>query len=433
MIEIGITKHMLNKNGGNFMETLLFVNLRSYKVERIKPILVAKKLGYRVAVMADNNPNLLENLIDDLIITNTYDFENAIEEVKKYNKSHPISGVMTWSDKDVELVAHLNNVLGTAGIDLDIVINARNKYHMRENFKNIPNISAKFERVYGFNDLEKAVKEIGTPGILKPVGASGSKGIFKIESKDNLEKIYESLIKSTSPKDDLAYSYYPNEYIYEEFLDGEEVSVEGLVQNNEVFIAGITDKNVTEEFSLEYFEIFPSEKDDETKKEIKDKATLAIKSLKINNCAFHLEGRVTTNGFKVIEAAARPGGGFIASHMLEISSGSSFIEKVIDVAVGNDIKESWKPFDLNNRRVGYYNLIPEKEGSLLNISGIDKALEISGLKYIIPLKNYGDKIIFPPKSFSSSFLLTILIEGEGSEDIKNKFQKIKNVISYKIE
>lgn len=415
------------------METLLFVNLRSYKVERIQPILIAKKLGYRVALIADSDPNLLEDLIDDLIITNTYNIEKSIEEVKKYNKLHPISGVMTWSDKDVELVANLNSVLGTPGIDLNAVINARNKYHMREKFKNIPNISAKFKRVYDYTDLEKAVQEIGTPGVLKPVGASGSKGIFRIENEDNLEKTYQSLIKFTSPKNDLVYSYYPNEYIYEEFLEGEEVSVEGLVQNNEVFIAGITDKNVTEEFSLEYFEIFPSEKDDKTKKEIKDKTKLAIESLGINNCAFHLEGRVTDNGFKVIEAAARPGGGFIASHMLEISSGSSFIEKVIEVAVGNDIKKDWKPFDLNNKRVGYYNVIPEKEGSLLNISGIDKALEIGGLKYIIPLKNYGDKIIFPPKSFSSSFLLTILIEGEGSKDIKNKLQKIKNIISYEIE
>lgn len=415
------------------METLLFVNLRSYKVERIKPILIAKELGYRVAVMADSDPNLLEDLIDDLIITDTYNTEKSIEEVKKYNELHPISGVMTWSDKDVELVAKLNDVLGTPGIDVNIAINARNKYYMREKFKDIPDITAKFERVFDYNDLEKAVKKIGVPGILKPVGASGSKGIFKIESEDNLENIYQSLLKSTSPKNDLVYSYYPNEYIYEEFLDGEEVSVEGLVQNNEVFIAGITDKSVTEEFSLEYFEIFPSEKDEKTKEEIKNKAKLAIQSLKINNCAFHLEGRVTKDGFKVIEAAARPGGGFIASHMLEISSGRSFIEKVIDVAVGKDIKKDWKPFDLNIKRVGYYNLIPEKEGTVLNISGIDKALEIGGLKYIIPLKNYGDKIIFPPKSFSSSFLLTILIEGNGSEDIKNKFTKIKNIISYEIE
>ena len=415
------------------METLLFVNLRSYKVERTNPIIVAKKMGYRVAVMADRDPQLIENIIDDLMIVDTYNMEKAIEKAKAYHALHPLAGVMTWSDKDVELVAHINHEIGTPGIDIQVVKNARNKYLMRKQFARVPNISPKFAHVYRYDDLKKAVQNIGVPGILKPVGASGSKGIFKIESEADLNTIYEMLIQSTSPEQDLSYSYYPHEYIYEEFLEGEEVSVEGVVQHGEVFIAGITDKSVTEDYSLEYYEIFPSEKDENTKQEIKSKAQLAIESLKINNCAFHLEGRVTPNGFKVIEAAARPGGGFIASHLLAISSGRSFIEQVINVAVGKEIKFDWQPFDLKSKRVGYFNLIPEKEGTFIQISGIDRALEIEGLKYCIPLKKYGERIIFPPQSFSQSFLMTLILEGDGSEEIKQKIQKIKGVIDYTIE
>ena len=37
------------------METLLFINLRSHKVERIQPIIEAKNLGYRVVLMADKD------------------------------------------------------------------------------------------------------------------------------------------------------------------------------------------------------------------------------------------------------------------------------------------------------------------------------------------------------------------------------------------
>ena len=48
---------------------------------------------------------------------------------------------------------------------------------------------------------------------------------------------------------------------------------------------------------------------------------------KIDHCAFHLEGRLTESGFKVIEIAARPAGGFITSHLIRLSSGHSFIEK----------------------------------------------------------------------------------------------------------
>ena len=99
------------------------------------------------------------------------------------------------------------------------------------------------------------------------------------------------------------------------------------MQNKEVFIAGITDKRVTPKFSLEYIAFFPSDKPEKVKDEIKKKTKLAIQSLKIDHCAFHLEGRLTESGFKVIEIAARPAGGFITSHLIRLSSGHSFIEK----------------------------------------------------------------------------------------------------------
>lgn len=80
---------------------------------------------------------------------------------------------------------------------------------------------------------------------------------------------------------DKVYSYYPNLYIYEEYIEGEEFSVEGVVQNKEVFIAGITDKRVTPKFSLEYIAFFPSDKPEKVKDEIKKKTKLAIQSLKL--------------------------------------------------------------------------------------------------------------------------------------------------------
>ena len=55
-----------------------------------------------------------------------------------------------------------------------------------------------FQEVKSLNDLKEAVANIGMPGILKPVGASGSKGIFKIESKAHLEDTFNLLLDSTS-------------------------------------------------------------------------------------------------------------------------------------------------------------------------------------------------------------------------------------------
>ncbi|EGQ1618107.1 ATP-grasp domain-containing protein [Staphylococcus pseudintermedius] len=415
------------------MKTLLFINLRSHKVERIAPVIEAKRQGYRVVLMTDHDPQLIDSGLDEVIEIDTYDETAVVEAVIAYHQQHHLSGILTWSDKDVELVAQLNDRLQLPGIPVSHVKNARNKYLMRMAFDQVPDISPDYENVRSEVDLRHAVARIGTPGILKPVGASGSKGIFKIESEECIEYVYETLRHATSPERDKVYHYYPNDYIYEGYLVGEEVSVEGVVQNGEVRIAGITDKAVTPEYSLEYIAIFPSDKNAALQQEIKTKATQAIQSLGIDHCAFHLEGRVTKDGFKVIESAARPGGGFIASHLIPGASGHSYIEKILDVAVGNDVTENWPTFDQTSKKMCFYSVMAEQAGIFKGIQGLDRLVEIPGVHYVVSLKNYGDSVILPPEHFSSCFVLNIVFEAESTEAVQQKIDWIHEVIEVIVE
>ncbi|HGH0795023.1 TPA: ATP-grasp domain-containing protein [Staphylococcus pseudintermedius] len=415
------------------MKTLLFINLRSHKVERIAPVIEAKRQGYRVVLMTDHDPQLIDSGLDEVIEIDTYDETAVVEAVIAYHQQHHLSGILTWSDKDVELVAQLNDRLQLPGIPVSHVKNARNKYLMRMAFDQVPDISPDYENVRSEVDLRHAVARIGTPGILKPVGASGSKGIFKIESEECIEYVYETLRHATSPERDKVYHYYPNDYIYEGYLVGEEVSVEGVVQNGEVRIAGITDKAVTPEYSLEYIAIFPSDKNAALQQEIKKKATQAIQSLGIDHCAFHLEGRVTKDGFKVIESAARPGGGFIASHLIPGASGHSYIEKILDVAVGNDVTENWPTFDQTSKKMCFYSVMAEQAGIFKGVQGLDRLVEIPGVHYVVSLKNYGDSVILPPEHFSSCFVLNIVFEAESTEAVQQKIDWIHEVIEVIVE
>ncbi|MGS4171576.1 ATP-grasp domain-containing protein [Staphylococcus pseudintermedius] len=415
------------------MKTLLFINLRSHKVERIAPVIEAKRQGYRVVLMTDHDPQLIDSGLDEVIEIDTYDETAVVEAVIAYHQQHHLSGILTWSDKDVELVAQLNDRLQLPGIPVSHVKNARNKYLMRMAFDQVPDISPDYENVRSEVDLRHAVARIGTPGILKPVGASGSKGIFKIESEECIEYVYETLRHATSPERDKVYHYYPNDYIYEGYLVGEEVSVEGVVQNGEVRIAGITGKAVTPEYSLEYIAIFPSDKNAALQQEIKTKATQAIQSLGIDHCAFHLEGRVTKDGFKVIESAARPGGGFIASHLIPGASGHSYIEKILDVAVGNDVTENWPTFDQTSKKMCFYSVMAEQAGIFKGVQGLDRLVEIPGVHYVVSLKNYGDSVILPPEHFSSCFVLNIVFEAESTEAVQQKIDWIHEVIEVIVE
>ncbi|UTR13427.1 ATP-grasp domain-containing protein [Salipaludibacillus sp. LMS25] len=413
----------------NTTKTILYINLRSHPVERVEPLKQARSIGLRVALLSDKEPNIDLTLIDDLIVTNTFDKQTATETVLKYNHKHKISGVLTWSDKDVELVAYLANELGVPGTSLDSARNARSKYLMREAWNSDPELSPRYKKVTTINELYDAADVLSYPLIFKPVGASGSKSIIKIDSKKELEPAYEQMIRNTNPERDKIYSYFPFEYILEEYLDGPEVTVDGLVQNGEIYIVGVIDKHITLEHSLEYFAIFPSNKPQEVVSEIEAKAEQAVKLLGLDNTAFHLECRVTKNGVRIIECAARPGGGYIASHLITMATGYSFQEQVIRMAIGEKVNFA----NLRNykQHAGMIILLPEQKGSIEQIDGLIQALEVNNIQQFIQTKQIGDYVNIPPEDFASYYGVFIG-KADNAKELEKSLFKASQTIKFTV-
>ncbi|MBY6087272.1 hypothetical protein [Priestia flexa] len=69
----------MNKN-------VLFVNLRPQKVEKVAPLLTAKRMGINVIFLAGVNPQVDSHLITDIIVADTYDQEEVLKKVKEFNK-----------------------------------------------------------------------------------------------------------------------------------------------------------------------------------------------------------------------------------------------------------------------------------------------------------------------------------------------------------
>lgn len=416
---------------------VLFVNIRSHKIERMEPFYIAKKLNLRVTVIADSYPSIDSKYIDDVIISNTYNKENCLAEVIKYNDNKKIDAVVTWADKDVELVAMIGEALNLPTVNREASINARNKYVMRSRIsEKYPKLCPKFKKVRNYEELVSAAEEIKLPAIFKPVGASGSKSIFKIEDKNDLESIYNLMIDSTSCEKDKVYSYFPSEYIFEEFMEGKEISLEGLVQGGEIIIAGVTDKKVTKDFSLEYQEIFPSQEPVDLLRKYGEEVKKSVQALRFNNCSFHAECKILNGELKIIEIAARPGGGFIASHLIEMVSGISFHEQVLKIALGEEIDKeinigSW--INKKNKVAGHIDLLADKEGTLKDIKGIDSIFEDKNIKIFIQTKQINERVILPPKDFGSLYIATSVILADNYEQVNESIERIKDKVQIIIE
>lgn len=412
-------------------KTILFINIRTHKIERVKPVYEAKRLGFRVALLADSAPDIDASLLDDLIIADTYNYEESLGKVKKYHQTYPLSGVLTWSDKDVELVARIGKELGLPALSEHSAQLARNKYLMREAMNKVEGLCPKFQFVQTMDDLQEAAEKVGFPAIFKPVGASGSKAIFRVDQDKDLNFIYKEMMKATEPTGKDIYSYYPNQYIYEEFIDGPEVSVDGLVKDNKIYIAGVTDKDVTEDYSLEYTAFFPSKHSNPIITELKEKAIKAIQALELDNCPFHIECRVSSRGVRILEVAARAGGGFITSHIIEYATGYSLQEQIIRAAANLDF--NWPDFENNCKYyAGMIQPLADTEGILTKIAGLDSILEDEQIQYAFPIKNIGSYVKLPPKDFSPH-LAYILGKSNSYQGLIDSLQKARTKFSFKIE
>ena len=117
---------------------------------------------------------------------------------------------------------------------------------------------------------------------------------------------------------------------------------------------------------------------------------------KIDHCAFHLEGRLTESGFKVIEIAARPAGGFITSHLIRLF-GSLIYRKIIDVAIGNNVKDSWPDYENGNKNYAFI-VYAHQSGLFKNCrSRFYYGNSRSHCRHT--LKEEGDEVIMPPQHF----------------------------------
>ncbi|KRM34810.1 hypothetical protein FC83_GL001947 [Agrilactobacillus composti DSM 18527 = JCM 14202] len=403
----------------------------------MEPLFAAKKMGVRVTVLTDSIPDIDDGYVDDFIVTDTYDMPHAVEKVKVYAKNKPINGVLTWADKDVELVSLIAKALNIPGPSLESSKNARDKVLMREAIAKVdPDLCPKFASVKNFAELKAAANDIGFPAVLKPVGASGSKTIIKIYSEDSLADAYQRLVDETSISRDKVYSYFPSEYIYEELLTGKEISIEGFVStfSKDIVIAGMTDKEVTDEYSTEYLEYEPSQKSADDLSNYRTKIKQAIRGLGITECAFHAECKVDGTKFKVIEIAARPGGEFITTHLVKIASGVSFVEQNIKNSLGEEIDNriEFKEWSKNPRTiVGHLDFMAKKEGIVTKLGGFQEIFEDPNVINFMPLKDVGDSVVLPPKDYGSLYTATMVVKGNSIDEIDESFKNIER--KFKIE
>jgi len=383
--------------------------------KRLRALEVAKEMNLKISI-ADTKLNpIFQNYINRFIDIDLTKIDRTLSVLKTEHEKESFSGVITFLDRGVEPSSIIASNLGLRGNPLLAAKATRHKYLLRETLKKNGIKQPRFQKVASYEDFVEAADYVGYPFIFKPVGSASSKAIFKVEENTNLEKIYQKMLIASDPSLDLMFSLYPNTYIVEQFMIGNEFSVEGVASEGEIYFAGITEKWKDENYFIEQKHLFPARLTEFDENIIYSTAKSALSAIYWKCGAFHLELMLTHDGPQIVEINGRLGGDYITTHLVELARGVNIIKASYSAALGLpiNIKQKW------DKGACVHFKFAHREGVLKSLNGAEHLKDSPHIKDIIFEKNIGDLIRLPPKKFDECRLVGIVTQADTSEQALN--------------
>lgn len=286
-------------------------------------ILKAKSLGYETHVFAWEDGAVGKDTADFFYPISIIEKDKILEQCKEIKPDGVCSIASDLASITVNYVAEK---LGLPCNQTKFTNIQTNKYAMRQALMDAGLPCPKFVLADKNFDLAK-LNEFKFPIIVKPTDRSGSRNITKLESTDGVMKAVEEACVTS----------FEHKAIIEEYLDGDEYSMETVSYCGEHHYLATTKKFTTgAPHFIETGHCQPSGLSEEILAKAKNNIMKALTALHIENSAGHSEFKVDKNGnINIIEIGARMGGDCIGSDLVYLSTGNDFMKMVIDVATGN--------------------------------------------------------------------------------------------------
>ena len=179
--------------------------------------------------------------------------------------------------------------------------------------------------------LVKSVEETSDmtyPVIVKPRDNSGSRGVKLCRTRHELKEAIDEA---------LPYSHLDT-VLVEEFIEGQEYSIEGLHYKGKAEVIQFTEKTTTEfPYNVELAHKQPANLTEQQKNAIRMVISKIGDCMRFENCPSHTELKINKQGVFVIETSPRLGGGNITSHLVPLSTGINMEDQLINIALGERV------------------------------------------------------------------------------------------------
>ncbi|MCB1158248.1 MAG: alpha-hydroxy-acid oxidizing protein [Leptospiraceae bacterium] len=366
-----------------------------------------------VADMNEEAPGM--KLAHRSIIMSTKDIEGMVRESKRFAEKHPVHGVVTAGTDASMTVAAVASALGLPGIRYVDAEAATNKVKMRERLKKFGVPIPGFASVWSIQDARDALSYLAFPLVIKPADNMGARGVIKVNDREELQAAFKHA-KQYSPS---------GEMILEEYMPGPELSVDAISYNGRIQITGVADRIIEKEpYFIEIGHTMPSALSPGILAEVEDVMKRGMKALGITLGAGKGDIKVTPDGVKVGEIAARLSGGFMSAYTYPLSTGVDLNRAVIQIALGEDPGEL-KP---GHHKVSIERALFAEPGKLLSIRGVEEAKKLPLVNEIFIHNQPGDIIKAPSNNIEKSG--HVIITADTLEEAEKALKLVRETIEF---
>ncbi|MCP4620001.1 MAG: ATP-grasp domain-containing protein [Bradyrhizobium sp.] len=383
-------------------DRILYLTPRSFSLERDAEITAARERGFDLLI-ATTTTSPIAGVPEMDVIRVPFGDSTAVADAivaAIQSSQRPVSGVVAWTDPDVEVAAQLSRRLGIRALSPEAASTVRNKAATRRVLDKVDGANPRYATVSKESEVRAAVAHAGPDCLLKPAGASGGRGIFRIRPEDDPLTIYREMRTYCVPSRDSVYGWYSEMSVIEEYITGTEHSVAGFLVDGKIHVLAVTDKAVATDLPYQYQTILPSRLTNDAQELAIDIARAAVRATEIDQCGFHVDMMMASSGPKVLEIGGRLGGECINSHLIPLAYGSRPYEAVLDLATGG------RPSIVENppaprARAAFRHLIPSLPGRIVALEGLDRIAAHPNVRAFVQTKKVGEVVHHPRDKYNS--------------------------------
>ena len=361
------------------MRSRILLILPTYTYQAAPFLAAADELGAEV-VVASEQPQALDAVVANKTLTvNLDDLDAGVYTIEEFARSWPLDAVVGVDDHSALLAARASESLSLRGNSPASVRAAGNKLRMRRALRDAGLQTPPF--VLCDADAGPANDQLPSfPCVLKPIRLAASRGVIRADDEAQFTAAFERIRRILAhPAVADRSGVDADKILVEEYIQGTEVALEGLLENGQLQLLALFDKPDPLEgpYFAETFYVTPSRLGPRLQHELVMAAAEGAHALGLTEGPIHAELRFNDDGVWIVEIAARTIGGLCA-RTLRFEAHISLEELVLRHALGKEV---------NTLRTGGASgvmMIPvPNRGVLRAVDGLDAARAMPGVEEIV--------------------------------------------------